>query len=242
MNLATTAIETVNATAGASWLSTQSQQAATALLPIFTQGFLLQASLILALGAQNIFVLNSGLRRQQHTLVALVSSVCDTLLVMIGVLGVATIFIQVPALKIGLGVLGVGFLFIYGALKIKEGFRGNTSNPTQPMIAVTRRQAILTSLGFSLLNPHVYLDTVVLIGGYSAKFAHASERLVFGAGASLFSTIWFFGLALLAAQAQRILRNEHALRRVSLVSGLILISLSVKLGRDVWDWISISHT
>ena len=70
------------------------------MIEIFIQGFLLQASLILALGAQNIFVLNSGLRKQKHLLVALVSSICDMLLVFIGVLGVATIFVQRPILKI----------------------------------------------------------------------------------------------------------------------------------------------
>ena len=64
--------------------------------PALIQGFLLQASLILALGAQNIFVLNSGLRKQRHLMVAFVSSVCDTLLIFVGVLGVATFFIQFP--------------------------------------------------------------------------------------------------------------------------------------------------
>ena len=90
------------------------------MLAIFTQGFFLQASLILALGAQNIFVLNSGLRRQRHLLVAFVSAVCDALLIFTGVLGVATLFVQIPLLKIGLGFVGVGFLFFYGFLKLKE--------------------------------------------------------------------------------------------------------------------------
>ena len=80
------------------------------MIGIFSQGFVLQASLILALGAQNIFVLNSGLRKEHHLLVALVSSVCDTTLIFIGVLGVATFFVQFPILKMGLGVVGIVFL------------------------------------------------------------------------------------------------------------------------------------
>jgi L-lysine exporter family protein LysE/ArgO len=92
----------------------------------FLQGFSLQASLILALGAQNIFVLNSGLKKQRHLLVAFVSSVCDTLLVFVGVLGVATFFVEFPVLKIGLGIIGVVFLFFYGVLKIKEGLDGDS--------------------------------------------------------------------------------------------------------------------
>lgn len=203
---------------------------------IFLQGLLLQASLILALGAQNIFILNSGLLRQRHLLAALVSSVCDAVLVFIGVLGVATIFVQVPLLKIGLGMVGVGFLLFYGIMKLREARNGTevTSSSTN---ATTVRQTILASMGFSLLNPHVYLDTVVLIGGYSTKFSALIDRFYFGLGASSFSFIWFFGLSLLASLASRLLSNPKAMRMVALCSGIILLVLAVKLGKDVIEWI-----
>ena len=202
----------------------------------FTQGFFLQASLILALGAQNIFVLNSGLRKQRHLLVALVCSICDTLLVFIGVLGVATVFVQIPVLKIGLGAIGVGFLFFYGLLKLKEARNGSTiSLNSNPMTTV--RQTVLTTLGFSLLNPHVYLDTVVLIGGYSTQFSRLSERFLFGAGASTFSILWFFGIAMLASLGSRVLTSPKSMRTISLISGIILLSLALKLGTDVVSWI-----
>lgn len=206
------------------------------MLAIFLQGFFLQASLILALGAQNIFVLNSGLRKQRHLLVALVSSICDTLLVFIGVLGLATFFIQFPILKISLGIIGVLFLFYYGILKLKEAKNGTEISLTSQQV-ISAKQVILASLGFSLLNPHVYLDTVVLIGGYSSKFSQFSERFYFGAGASVFSTIWFFGLALLASLGSQLLKNPKAMRLVSLISGLILVALSIKLGTDVLRWV-----
>ncbi|MFN7729672.1 MAG: LysE/ArgO family amino acid transporter, partial [Bdellovibrio sp.] len=124
------------------------------MLGVFLQGFLLQASLILALGAQNIFVLNSGLRRERHLLVALISSLCDTALIFVGVLGVATFFVQFPILKIGLGALGVGFLLFYGALKLREARNGIEISKTS-IQATTVKQTILASLSFSLLNPHV---------------------------------------------------------------------------------------
>ncbi len=206
------------------------------MVTIFLQGFFLQASLILALGAQNIFVLNSGLRKQRHLLVALVSSLCDTLLVFVGVLGVATFFIQFPILKISLGIIGVLFLFYYGVLKLKEAKNGTEISLTSQQ-TLSAKQVILASLGFSLLNPHVYLDTVVLIGGYSSKFAQLNERFYFGAGASVFSTIWFFGLALLASLGSKLLKSPKAMRFVSLISGLILVVLSIKLGADVFAWI-----
>lgn len=203
---------------------------------VFLQGFFLQASLILALGAQNIFVLNSGLRKQRHLLVALVSSLCDTLLVFVGVLGVATFFIQFPMLKISLGIVGVIFLLYYGVLKLKEAKNGTEISLTSQQ-TISTKQVILASLGFSLLNPHVYLDTVVLIGGYSSKFNQLTERFYFGAGASVFSTIWFFGLAFLASLGSQLLQNAKAMRIVSLISGLILIILSIKLGSDVLAWV-----
>lgn len=206
------------------------------MIEIFIQGFLLQASLILALGAQNIFVLNSGLRKQKHLLVALVSSICDMILVFTGVLGVATVFVRMPILKIILGIIGVGFLLFYGIIKLKEA---KNTQPISPEFkqASTVRQAVLMSLGFSLLNPHVYLDTVVLIGGYSAQFSQVAERFVFGVGASVFSTFWFFGLSVLASVSGRLLQNNEAMRWIALISGFVLVILSAKLGSDVLSWI-----
>ncbi len=86
----------------------------------FAEGLFLQASLVLALGAQNIFVLESALRRRRHIVVAVVSTLCDTFLIFLGVLGAATVFIQIPWLKILFGALGVAFLFYYGFLKLNE--------------------------------------------------------------------------------------------------------------------------
>lgn len=206
------------------------------IISVFAQGLFLQASLILALGSQNIFVLNSGLRRQRHLLVALISAVCDTLLVFVGVLGVATIFVQVPILKIALGVVGVGFLFFYGLKKLKEAYDGVVVEGGLET-SVTLKQTVLTTLGFSLLNPHVILDTVVLIGGYSSKFPNLSDRFYFGAGASTCSVIWFFGLSLLASAGGKLLKSPNAMRSISLISGIILIALSIRLGIDVSHWI-----
>lgn len=205
-------------------------------LNIFLQGFFLQASLILALGAQNIFVLNSGLKKERHLLVAGLSSLCDTLLIFIGVLGVASIFIQIPLLKISLGILGVIFLFYYGILKIKEAKSG-VAIDLEGTPKSEKKKVIMQTLGFSLLNPHVYLDTVVLIGGYSAKFHNLTERFYFGIGASVFSTIWFFSLVILASFSSRFLKNQIMMKTISLVSGLVLILLSYKLGLEVISWL-----
>lgn len=201
----------------------------------FFQGFFLQASLILALGAQNIYVLNSGLHRQRHFLVALLSALCDMTLILIGVLGVASIFAQVPLLKIGFGIVGVGFLGFYGFLKLKEASSQSASSHNGFSIS-SLNQTIITTLSFSLLNPHVYLDTIVLLGGYSTKFHDIFDRFLFGLGASLLSFIWFFGLVGLASYGNKLINNQFAMKLISSLSGLVLISLSIKLSVEVWRW------
>ena len=205
------------------------------MLSTFIQGFFLQASLILALGAQNIFVLESGLKKQRQFLVATLCSTCDLLLIAFGVMGAASIFLRIPMLKILFGVIGVLFLFVYGAKKFSEGSKSSAGATGQP--ALSRKQVVLSSLGFSLLNPHVYLDTVVLIGGYSSKFLDFQSRAIFGLGAGSFSMLWFFGLTLFASSMSAILYNQRAMRVVSLVSGIILIGLSLRLAFNVYDWL-----
>lgn len=206
------------------------------MIDIFLQGFFLQASLILALGAQNIFVLNSGLHRQRHLLVALISSVCDMILILLGVLGFATIFIEIPLLKITFGVIGVGLLCYYGITKLKEAWN-KSLNIENKFMATSLKETVLTTLAFSLLNPHVYLDTVVLIGGYSSKFHEVFNRFFFGIGASAFSFVWFFGLVLLASAGNKLVHNQKMMKSISFLSGFILMWLSYKLGMDVLEWI-----
>lgn len=201
------------------------------------QGFLLQASLILALGAQNIFVLESGLKKRRHLLVALVCSICDLLLIAIGVLGAASIFVKIPFLKIAFGAIGVLFLLFYGLKKIISSFSAAIAEHHEAQSINSLKQVIFLSLGFSLLNPHVYLDTVILIGGYSAKFSEVSSRLLFGAGAGAFSVIWFFGLALFASVMSSLFNNPKSMKVISFISGAVLIALAGKLGHELYSWI-----
>lgn len=204
----------------------------------FIEGFFLQASLILALGAQNIFVLESGLKKRHHLLVATLCSLCDTFLIMIGVMGAASIFVENPLLKCIFGLVGAVFLFYYGAIKLREGLIEPFDIETVVTTSYSTKQAIFLSLSFSLLNPHVYLDTVILIGGYSSKYESFS-RLVFGAGASFFSVLWFFGLAIFSFWMREFLTKPESMKTVSLVSGTILLGLSFLLGLDIYEWIRL---
>lgn len=145
---------------------------------------------------------------------------------------------QFQFLKIGLGIIGVVFLFYYGFIKLKEAKNGVSISQSTGMVT-SAKQAVFVSMAFSLLNPHVYLDTIVLIGGYASKFEVLVDRLLFGIGASTFSTIWFFSLAILASVSSRLLNSSSSMRRISFFAGLILIALATKLGLEVVGWINM---
>lgn len=209
-------------------------------MSIWLEGFILQASLILVLGAQNLFVLECGLKRRSPFAVAAVCTICDGLLLIFGVAGAASLFASQPWLKIGFGVLGVLFLLYYAILKLMEGlgFREMESLEVNSSGENTSSSNVLwLALAFSLLNPHVYLDIIVLIGGYAAKFEDVSQRLSFGTGAASFSVIWFFSLAFFSKVFGAWLNSEVAMKRVALISGLVLGALALSLSQDVYIWI-----
>lgn len=203
----------------------------------FVEGFFLQASLILALGAQNLFVLESGVYKRRHLLVAAICSACDVLLILTGVLGAATLFVQNPIVKILVGAVGVAFLGYYGLLKVTQRASCKLKGEVAGAPAVIPCGVIIgQALAVTILNPHVYLDTLVLVGGYSTELDTMRERFVFGIGASSFSALWFFGLSIFAATTSRYLKNAKLMRGISITSGAILIGLSAKLGLEVWEW------
>jgi L-lysine exporter family protein LysE/ArgO len=203
---------------------------------MFFEGFFLQASLIFALGAQNIFVLESGLRKQHPLVVSFACFFCDLVLIMLGVAGAATLFTHFPFAKVTIGIVGILFLFFYGWSKfssVEEKEIGPTS-----LVTYTIKQSILKSMAFSLLNPHAYLDGIVLIGGYSAKYDELSMRLTLGFGAAAFSLVWFLLLTSASRTMFPIFKCPKRMRYIMCTSGAVLIFLSGKLTMDVYGWVS----
>jgi L-lysine exporter family protein LysE/ArgO len=158
-----------------------------------SEGFLLGASLIVAIGAQNAFVLRQGLQRRHVFAVALTCALADGLLIAAGVAGLGSLVRRVPGLFPAVTVLGVSFLAGYGLLAARRAWRGEvlvaSAGEGQSLAA-----ALATCLALTFLNPHVYLDTVVLIGAISARHAPPAD-VAYGAGAAPASALWFFGLA-----------------------------------------------
>lgn len=205
---------------------------------LFLEGLILQASLIFALGAQNIFVLESGLRRQHHLAVSLVCFLCDTALILLGVAGAATLFSKFPQVKIIIGVLGVSFLFFYGVSKVFSKVPMSIKANEQKLESTLKKSIILAAT-FSILNPHAYLDAFILIGGFSTKYESLNDRIILGLGAGVYSGIWFLILSTLSSAMKPILENPIRMKQVMSCAGCVLIVLSAKLGVDVLGWMNI---
>ena len=200
----------------------------------FLRGLGLGASLIIAIGAQNAFVLRQGLRREQAVLVAAICAACDALLITLGTAGVGSVIAHLPWLARLMSFLGAGFLFFYGALAFQRVLRpASLETISAP---ATRGSITVATLSVSLLNPHVYLDTVVLVGSISAQYA-AFPRLFFAAGAISASILWFFSLALGAASLGPLFRRPQAWRVLDCAVGVVLWVIAFGLMRSVLNWV-----
>ncbi len=167
------------------------------MLLTFATGFGLGGGLIIAIGAQNAFVLGQGLRRHHPVMVAFVCALCDAILIAAGVAGLGTLVATYPILTKIAAWGGAAFLIWYGYAALRRLFETETLSESD--VRQTGWKAVLsTTLAVTLLNPHVYLDTVVMLGGIGGQFP-TDERLTFALGAMSASFVWFFAIALGAA-------------------------------------------
>ncbi len=155
-------------------------------------GYLLSISLIAAIGAQNAFVLRQGLRREHVFAVILTCALSDAVLMAAGVAGFGAVSKLVPWIGDAMLYGGVIFLFVYGALRFRAALRGGEALRPAEDARTPLAQVLITCLVLTWANPHVYLDTVVLIGSLSAQYA--PYQMVFGLGAALGSFSFFLAL------------------------------------------------
>lgn len=215
-------------------------------------GLGLGLSLIVAIGAQNLFVLRQGMRREHVVAVAAVCALSDAALIALGVSGLGIVLQAVPWLVEGVRWAGAAFLVVYAALAARRALRPTASGldagarvsdldaaPAAPgtagesrrtaHTAIRRAPVILTCLALTWLNPHVYLDTVFLLGAVAST--HGPDRWWFAAGAMTASVLWFFSLALGARHLGRRLATPRAWR---VLDGIIAIVMLVIAARLVW--------
>ncbi len=191
------------------------------------QGFLLGLSLIVAIGAQNAFVLRQGLLRQHVLAVCLVCALSDALLIAAGVAGFGALVEDHPALPRLMTWLGAAFLAAYGLGRLRAAARLHALHPAERP-AASRRAAILACLAFTWLNPHVYLDTVVLLGGIASGLGPGG-RLPFALGAMSASFAFFFALGYGARLLAPLFERPAAWRWLDLGVGLTMWTLALWL-------------
>ncbi len=197
----------------------------------FWQGLGLGAGLIIAIGAQNAFVLRQGLKKQHVFFTALVCTLCDAALITLGVAGFGSVVASYPVLTNLAAWGGAAFLFVYGWRAFLAVFKA-AGLEAEGSATLSRRDAVLTALAVSLLNPHVYLDTVVLLGGIGGQFG-GQNRVLYGAGAVTASSVWFFSLAYGATRLGPLFRRPLSWRILDAVIGLIMWSIAFSLVREV---------
>ncbi|MEU3936317.1 LysE/ArgO family amino acid transporter [Streptomyces sp. NPDC029044] len=186
-------------------------------------GFGTGLSLIVAIGAQNAFVLRQGVRRQAVLAVVAICALSDAALIALGVGGVGAVVVRWPGVLTAVGWTGGAFLLVYGALAARRVFRpGGEGLRTDGEAAGSVRRAVLTCLAMTWLNPHVYLDTVFLLGSVAAD--HGSLRWTFGLGAVLASLCWFTALGFGARMLGRFLAKPAAWR---VLDGLVAATMIV---------------
>lgn len=164
------------------------------MIPFF-QGMGTGAGLIIAIGAQNAFVLSQGVKRQFIWLVVIICAACDALLIFAGAAGVGTFVAENEAIRSTAAWGGAIFLLYYGLNSLRSAIAGGALKVESEEKNMTWYGAAAATLAVTLLNPHVYLDTVVLLGSMSGQFGE-SGRYLFALGASSSSFLWFFTLGL----------------------------------------------
>jgi L-lysine exporter family protein LysE/ArgO len=197
----------------------------------YLAGIVLGASLIIAIGAQNAHVLRQGLKREDVLLVATLCSTTDILLILIGTLGFGSLLGSFPFLTKIAAWAGAVFLLFYGFFAFKSARKTQSllmENQIENKTKHSEKKIVLLTLAVSLLNPHVYLDTVVLIGGIAAQYP-SGQRLFFALGASTVSILWFFGLAYGARLVAPFFNNPNAWSILDILIGLIMWGIAISL-------------
>jgi L-lysine exporter family protein LysE/ArgO len=203
------------------------------LLSAAVLGFVLGLSLIVAIGAQNAFVLRQGLRREHVGAIVAVCALCDALLVTAGIAGLAQLLGTRPMLATVLTAGGMLFLASYGVLALRRAWRPAALQAAADTAPLRLRHALLQALGFTLLNPHVYLDTVLLLGSLGAQQPGAA-KWAFAGAASVASVLWFSALGYGARWLAPLFARPRAWQVLDVIIGLTMLVLAAGLGWRLW--------
>jgi L-lysine exporter family protein LysE/ArgO len=189
-------------------------------------GFLTGLSLIVAIGAQNAFVLRQGLLRRHVLPIVLICAVSDAALIVVGVLGLGSLISLLPWLLEVIRWVGVAFLVWYGSTSLRR-FMKNESLKAAEAGSGNLKQTVLTVLALTYLNPHVYLDTVIFIGSIANQFKE--DKWFFVIGAVIASFTWFFSLGFGAKKASVLVSKPTFWKILDIFIAAVMFSLAITL-------------
>ena len=198
------------------------------LLAAASAGFLAGGGLIVAIGAQNAFVLRQGLQRRHVGAVVAICMLGDILLIVCGVAGIGVLVQQWPALLQALRFGGATFLAVYGLMAARRAWGGSGALAPTAGEEPHRRRVLLAGLAFTFLNPHVYLDTMVLLGTLSTRYPGAA-RWAFALGACGASVLWFATLGYGARLLLPVFRSPRAWRALDAAMAMFMLVLCLLL-------------
>lgn len=206
------------------------QSGAIFLFPL-VQGFMLSASLIIAIGPQNLFLLRQGLHRRYLFAVAAISTLADLCLISLGVGGLGAAIASNERLLLIMTVAGAAFLAgigirsFYTAWHDQKGVQVRIGTALNPGTNLSLKRTALAAVSFSILNPSAYVDTLLMIGTTSGRYP-LDERFLFATGAVLASGLWFFSLTFGASRLTPFFRHSSAWRTLDVVSGCSMLAIA----------------
>ncbi|MGO2497309.1 MAG: LysE/ArgO family amino acid transporter [Vibrio litoralis] len=203
------------------------------MLSVALKGAFVSGSLIVAIGSQNAFLLKSGLKNNYVMLVATICFLGDILLISTGVLGVGVLLQQAPILTEILTLIGIAFLCWYGFLSAKSAWRGQSHlDIDNSEVSRNWLKVAMMTLAMTFLNPHVYLDTIVVLGGITSSL-NFEEKRWFLVGALTASAIWFYGVAYIAKKLIPFFAKPKTWQILDSVIAVIMFSIAAGLVRGL---------
>lgn len=193
----------------------------------YITGFLLGISLILAIGAQNAFVLKQGLKKHHVFTVCLICALSDAILITLGVAGFGVVIKQFPQIELFARYAGAAFLTVYSIKSFISAFKSSHNLVAEGELPPSLSKTILACLAFTWLNPHVYLDTVVLMGSISTQYE--STKVAFTLGAVTSSFVFFFALGYGSRFLIPIFSKPNSWKVLEFFIGVMMISIAYSL-------------
>ncbi|WP_217541488.1 LysE/ArgO family amino acid transporter [Vibrio metschnikovii] len=203
---------------------------------ILLQGFGLGATMIIPIGAQNAYVLNQGIKRHHHLTTATICSVLDVIFISLGIFGGGALLSQNESLLIAVTLGGIAFLTGYGLLALKSAFKPSRQQESSSEITARgKRTVILGALAVTVLNPHLYLDTVVILGSIGGQF-EGHDRLSFALGTMIASFVWFYSLSIGAAKLGPTLSKPAVKKGIDLVIAAMMFTIAFLLANNLQQY------